>query len=86
MMIKSILFLRKHLWNEKGRKNSENFVFVTEKNMPGSENASNSNQWMQIKLRAEFYYLIWARLFNCAMAIISLVTDLSVGQLLGLIQ
>lgn len=54
--------------------------------MPGSENASKSNQWMQIKLRAEFYYLIWARLFNCAMAIISLVTDLSVGQLLGLIQ
>lgn len=78
--------MRKHLWNEKGRKNSENFVFVTEKNMPGSENASKSNQWMQIKLRAEFYYLIWAHLFNCAMAIISLVTDLSVGQLLGLIQ
>ena len=48
--------------------------------MPGSENASKSNEWMQIELRAEFYYLIWAHLFNCAKAIISLVTDLMVGQ------
>ena len=66
---------------EMKKENSENFVnFVTEKNMPGSENASKSNEWMQIELRAEFYYLIWARLFNCAKAIISLVTDLMVGQ------
>ena len=41
------------------KENSENFVnFVTEKNMPGIKNASKSNEWMQIELRAEFYYLI----------------------------
>ena len=71
--------MRKHLWNEKGEF-GEFCEFCNRKNMPGSENASKSNEWMQIELRAEFYYLIWAHLFNCAKAIISLVTDLMVGQ------